>query len=227
MDDDGQIDNEFVHDGIYCLGRAATALSERMDRDAFYDAAIYYVFGVEKLCRAIVHDVNPVFLLENAGFDNAICAIHQDRLTERARKKVDSDVKRSFIPFQPTMIRAAKFSEAVEANMGSFTELANIRGALAHRSISELNFERSSEFLLRMFVPTVELFAEAIVFEVMECFETEAQYAALKKSAIIYWHRKTTANSSRTPWRGIWLSGTPGKATRRRYRKLFATRRHT
>ena len=30
-----------------------------MSRDLFYDAAIYYAFGVEELCKAFVHDVNP------------------------------------------------------------------------------------------------------------------------------------------------------------------------
>jgi hypothetical protein len=181
MDDDGQIDNPFVHDGIYCLKRAARALKERMDRDSLYDSAIYYAFGVEKLCKAIVHDVNPVFLLESHGFDNAICAVHEDRLTTRALKKVDKDVNRSLIAFNPTLIRAAKFSQAVEDNMGRFMELANIRGALAHRTVWELNGERSSEFLLRTFVPTVELFAEAIVFEALECFDSAEQYHVLKK----------------------------------------------
>jgi len=152
------------------------ALQERMHRDLFYDAAIYYAFGVEKLCKAIVHDVNPLFLLETHSFENAVCAIYGHRLVERARKKVDKDVNRSLIPFQASMLRAAKFSQAVEDNIGRFTELANIRGALAHRSWTEVDMERSCEFLLRTFAPTVELFAREIEFGVEECFETEERH---------------------------------------------------
>ena len=50
-----------------------------MNRDLFYDAAIYFGFGAEKLCKAIIHDVNPVFLLESNGFDNAVFAIYGHR----------------------------------------------------------------------------------------------------------------------------------------------------
>ena len=64
--------NDFLDDAIYCLRRASRALRSSMDRDNFYDAITYFAFGMEKLFKAIVHDVNPVFLLEGAGFENAV-----------------------------------------------------------------------------------------------------------------------------------------------------------
>jgi hypothetical protein len=180
---DEELLNPFIEDGVYCLRRASRALQDKMDRDLFYDAALYYAFGVEKLCKAIVHAVNPVFLLESHGFENAVCALYENRLIDRARKKVDKDVNRSLIPFKTSVLRAAKFSQAVEDNIGRLTELADIRGVLAHRAWSELDWERAGDFLMRTFVPTVDLFANELDIDADGCFESEDHRAWLKKTS--------------------------------------------
>lgn len=174
--------NPFIEDGIYCLRRASRAFQENMDRDLFYDAAIYFAFGVEKLCKAIVHEVNPVFLLETHSFENAVCVIYENRLIEKARKKVDKDVNRSLIPFKASVLRAAKFSHAVEDRIGHFMELSDIRGALAHRSWMELDWERTADFLMRAFVPTVELFVQELEFDIDDCYESEDHWEWLKRT---------------------------------------------
>ncbi len=178
-----ELHNPFIEDGIYCLRRASKALQERMNRDLFYDAAIYFAFGAEKLCKAIIHDVNPVFLLESNGFDNAVCAIYGHRLSEKARRKAHQDVNRNLIPFRASLLRAAKFSKAVEDRISHFMELADIRGALAHRSWMELNWEKSGDFLMRMFAPAVELFAQELEFDVDECYESAEHWEWLKKTS--------------------------------------------
>jgi hypothetical protein len=180
---DSELENPFVEDGAYCLRRASVALQVRMDRDRFYDAAIYYAFGVEKLCKAIVHNVNPVFLLETTKFEDAVCSIYRNRLTEAEKRKAEKAEKSPtrLIPFQPTLLRAAKFSQAVEDHIGRFTELAEIRGALAHRSWAERDMERDCEFMLRTFAPITELFARELSFDCDLCFEDDDRREWLKR----------------------------------------------
>ena len=112
MDED--LHNPFIEDGIYCLRRASRALQEKMNRDLFYDAAIYYAFGVEKLCKAIIHEVNPVFLLEKDGFENAVMAFYEHRLVERPPLKLVKPARPNLVAFGPTLTRAASFSQAVK-----------------------------------------------------------------------------------------------------------------
>ena len=104
-------------------------------------------------------------------------------MIEQSRKKIDKDVNRSLIPFQPTMLRAAKFSQAVEDNIGMLTRLADIRGALAHRSVSEIDVPRAYDFLMMTFSPTVELFATEMEFDPDECFDPEDARERLKKAS--------------------------------------------
>jgi hypothetical protein len=175
---DPELDNPFIEDGVYCLHRASAALQRKMDRDRFYDAAIYYAFGVEKLCKAIVHNVNPVFLLETTSFEAAAWSIYRDRLTEVAKlklQKVERTEKSTsrLLPFQPTLLRAAKFSQLIEDHLGRFLELAEIRGALAHRSWAERDMERDCDFMLRTFASTADLFASELSFESDHCFEDD------------------------------------------------------
>jgi hypothetical protein len=178
------MDNAYLEDAIYCLRRASGALRPQMSRDGFYDAAIYYAFGMEKLFKAIVHDVNPVFLLETHSFENAASVLYGGRLIESARKKTeDKGGNRSLIPFQASMLRAAKFSHAVEDNIGRFTKLADIRGALAHRSWEEVDRPEATDFMLLTFAPTVELFARELDFEPDACFESPDDRRRLTKAS--------------------------------------------
>jgi hypothetical protein len=121
--------------------------------------------------------------LESHGFDNAVCVLYENRLIDTARKKVDKDLNRSLIPFKASVLRAPKFSQAVQDNISRFTELADIRGVLAHRAWTELDWERSGDFLMRTFVPTVDVFANEIDFDAGDCFESEDHRAWLKKTS--------------------------------------------
>ena len=62
----------------------------------------------------------------------------------------------------------------------------------------ELDWEKSGDFLMRMFAPAVELFAQELEFDVHECYESAEHWEWLKKTRRICSPRKTTRNMSRT-----------------------------
>ena len=78
------------------------------------------------------------------------------------------------------MLRAAKFSEAVEDNIGKLTKLADVRGALAHRSWEEIEIGETADFLLLTFAPMVELFAKEVGFDPNLCFDSASKRKRLK-----------------------------------------------
>ena len=47
----------------------------------------------------------------------------------------------------------------------------------------ELNWEKSGDFLMRMFAPAVELFAQELEFDVDECYESAEHWEWLKKTS--------------------------------------------
>jgi hypothetical protein len=152
-----------------------------MGRDDLYDGIVYFSFGIEKLCKAVVHDVSPVLLLEAQSPDNAIGVLFRDRLLPAARHLVDKRKPNpNLIPFQASMLLAAKFCQAVEDNVGAFTLLADYRGAVAHRSIEDMDAEEAAMFLRRVFFPTVEKLAEELEFESDECYDSQEEKGQLQ-----------------------------------------------
>lgn len=177
--------NAFLDDAVYCLRRASRALSDDMGRDQLYDATIYYAFGIEKVCKAIVHDVNPVFLLENPKFENAAAVFYPDRLLPPVLKKFETEkgYDRQLHAFKASMLMAAKFCKVVEDHIGAFTQLADYRGIVAHRSIGEMDTAAAARFLVKTFYPTVVVLAEALEFEETDCFDTPKKQEELRKAS--------------------------------------------
>ena len=178
--------NHFLADAIYCLRRASRALSDQMNRDALYDATTYFAFGIEKLCKAVVHDVNPLFLLESPKIENAAALLYEDRTREAAHAKVQKqkdDLNRNLVPFKPSLLMAARFSQVIGDNVSAFTELGDLRGIVAHRSIDEMNIPEASRFLVRLFHPIVHKLAEELEFDATECFDSPKKEEELEEAS--------------------------------------------
>ena len=166
--------NDFLKSAIHNFSRVATLLSREMSAEEIEDAVLFFAFGVERVCKAIVFDVNPAFVLESDGFDNCLRVVFRHKLTESGKVKIEREADKqanyNLLPFKPSMFRVAKFSCTVERNIGAFTKLSDFRGIVVHRSLSELDYEETSRFVLRLFYPTVSAFAADLKFSATECF---------------------------------------------------------
>lgn len=198
--------NKYLDDALYNLRRASRALSDDMGKDELCDAIVYFAFGIEKVCKAVVHDVNPVLLLEARSPENVVAVLYADRLRPGARALEGKEkANQSLIPFQPSMLLAARFCSTVQNNIGTFTQLAEYRGVVAHRSVSDLDSREAAEFLLRNFHPTVTHLSEDLNFETTDCFESpekeihlqvasahlaEGDNAATRVQALLAAHRR-------------------------------------
>jgi hypothetical protein len=184
--------NSFLTDATFCFKRASVTLGGHMELPELYDATVYYAFGIEKLCKAIVHDVNPVFLLENQKFENAAAILYADRLLPISppKAKTDKDLNRNLLPFKASMLMAARFCQAVEDHIGLFTELADLRGIVAHRSVDEMDIPTASRFLVRTFQPTIEILAKALDFDAADCFVAGQRKTLAEASEAILGHER-------------------------------------
>ena len=118
--------NAYFSDAQHWLRRASNALllCEHGGTDEnLHDAIIFFAFGVEKLFKGILWDVNPLFIMENPGFENACGVLYRSQLRSKSKEKADKEdkqkaVNHSVLPFQGSMMRAKEFSETVASHMG-------------------------------------------------------------------------------------------------------------
>jgi hypothetical protein len=173
--------NEYLENALHHLRRASALLADNMTEDDVHDAVIQFGFGIEKLCKSILFGVNPVYLLESPGFDNSINVFYSDKMIPSVRAKSEKEsgkkdgMNRNVIPLQASMLRAAKFSQGIEDNIGVFTKLADMRGTVAHRVLSQLNTADAQRFLLRLFHPIVTRLAAELGFSADQCFHNNAK----------------------------------------------------
>lgn len=203
--------NEYVGDAMYHLKRAAGLLSERMASAEVQDAVMQFAFGVEKMFKGIVAHVNPLFVYEAAGFDNALGVLYRDRLIPKHREKVaKEDAKpngfnRSVLPFKASMLRAAQFSQVVEDNLGAFTKLSDFRGAVAHRPLADLNHDDAQRLLLRLFQPVVDAFAAELKLDADKCYaKNRSELADLSAKFVALENLKQRLESLFATHRAAW-----------------------
>jgi len=176
--------NEFLKDALSNLRRASALLAGDQSEEAVQNAILQFAFGVERIFKSIVSDVNPLFILEREKFENALGVLYRDKLIPAHRKVVEKEAakqsgfNRNVLPFKGSMLRAAKFSQTVEDNIGAFTKLSDMRGVVAHRHLSELNRDEAWRFMLRIFHPTVERFAAELGYPAAEAFEGHSHWLA-------------------------------------------------
>lgn len=157
--------NEFFNDATYNFNRCAKLLKEGMAKGEIEDALMQFAFGVERVFKGIVFDVNPLFVMENGSFENALGVLYRDKLIEPHRSNTEKTANSKegfntqYLAFKGSMLRAAKFSKAVEDSIGAFLKLSDMRGVVAHRPMSRLNHAAANRFLLKLFMPTVSNFA--------------------------------------------------------------------
>ncbi|MCH8823028.1 MAG: hypothetical protein IH984_05915 [Planctomycetes bacterium] len=182
--------NAFFTDATYNLNRAAALLDQKMDNDQVEDATMQFAFGIERIFKGIIHDVNPLLLLESAKIENAISVLYRDKMIPKHREKADKEARSKrinsrLLSFQGSMLRAAKFSNTTELNIGLLTKLSHYRGIIAHRKIAEFDHSYVKSLILRVFHPIVTSFAAEIGLDLDKCFATKsAQLYRISESLV-------------------------------------------
>jgi hypothetical protein len=170
-------DNPYAIDAVRNLKRAAALISDEMTDEAVEDATLHFAFGVERCLKAIIYQVNPVFVLDNASFDNAAAALYRRHMAPKHREAADKEAakgegahKSYVIAFAASLVRARKFSETAERNSGLLNKLSDFRGIFAHRPLNQISYSQVTIFLGRVFQPIVKELREELRLDVEEIF---------------------------------------------------------
>lgn len=113
----------------------------------------------------------PNLLLEATPIENAITVLYRSRLkgthkknAEVAAAKADG-LNSNTLGFKAAMFRAAKFSDEIEERIGLFTKLVQYRNTFAHGLLREVPWGEATNFLGRVYWPTMEVLAGVLDLE--------------------------------------------------------------
>lgn len=152
--------NEFHKDAFTLLKKVAKEIAdEQLTTDQkVIDSVLFFAIGIEKLLKAMIYDVNPLFILETPDFKNAVPILYDTQIKDKSEiaKNPNEDV----IAFHSSVIRATTFSKSVLENKNTLMKLKNARDIIVHHNFNKLDITELKTLLQRDFYPVLSSFSD-------------------------------------------------------------------
>lgn len=145
--------NQFHYDSYQILKKVSRQIAENELQDdwTIIQNTLLFAIGVEKLLKAILYDINPIFILESPEFKNSAQIYYQTKIKDKTElhKSINEDV----IAFQASVLRCTVFSESTVQNKNILMKLKNARDIIVHHNFEKLDIEELKTLLQRDFYP--------------------------------------------------------------------------
>ncbi len=136
--------NEWFEDAGRFLRHATQEYSAALSGMQLFDCVALTAFGVERILKGILWEVNPVFVLKEAAFPHSVQSIYADRILEpRTRQKsaLANKPNKEVLSYRVALGWAATVSSVTRDHTALLYRLADQRDTVAHRLLSELSEE--------------------------------------------------------------------------------------
>jgi hypothetical protein len=155
------LNNPFKQESVRFLRIAAGFVDQTMTDDAALQAALALAVGIEKLLKALLHEINPTYVFKKPEFENTVAIQYPSTLVpeaakEFAAKKLHHDV----ISLRNAVQRAKAVSPSTLRHVNLIHSLADIRDLIVHGIQAEGDVERARSLAQRYMYVLVRDFAE-------------------------------------------------------------------
>jgi hypothetical protein len=142
--------SEYLADAKKLILMSSQDIKEEMQELEVIHATTFFSFGIERLLKFVLANINPVFVLKNGDFKNAAPCLYKHKFVNsdqhgETTSKLDEDV----VSLRVAMQRALIFSSGVKDNSQLLFSLANYRDILAHCPLAKLNISKANRLLAR------------------------------------------------------------------------------
>lgn len=149
--------SEYLTDSQRLIRMSSAHICENMSYEQIVHSMTFFSFGIERLLKHILFNVNPVFVLKNGDFKNAAPCLYKERfISTEKNEQISVKPNHDVITFRTAMQRALLFSSAVQKNKQLLYALAQYRDTLAHRPTSEIDITKACRLIARDGVCLVE-----------------------------------------------------------------------
>lgn len=142
--------NKYYRDSEYFFQAAAASIKERMSKRDLFSATMQFALAIERILKGIIYDVNPVYVLVDSSFKNAVAVSHRPdikNITSEVSQTPNADV----ITYRNSLLRAEVFSNFAHDNKSTLFFLSTCRDIIAHNDLDILELEKIKTLLFRDF----------------------------------------------------------------------------
>ena len=157
--------NPYLRDARVFLEPATKLLDGGVPNDRVHEAVLLTVLGFERLAKAVLYNINPVFVLKNTNFKHAAPVVYGDLMTSHAKSQMADKPDGDVVAFRSAVLRAASLSVATAQHKPALLAMGNDRDIVVHRDLEELDRQRSKERLVGHFFSIASDFAKELGVE--------------------------------------------------------------
>lgn len=162
--------NKYLLDGISNLKRSSAIIDAEMTMENVHDSILYFAFGVERLCKGLLYDLNPALILASGKYVDLVRLSYLDKVVDQDFLKQNKDKGVQAATFSEILNRSVLFSISCKENKAVLTNLKEYRNVLAHQALSKFNEENTRIWLLGVYYPVVSSLATELSINLTDVF---------------------------------------------------------
>lgn len=152
--------NNYHKDAFILLKKVAKEIAdEKLTNDQkVIENILFFAIGVEKLLKALIYEINPLFILETPDFKNAVPLLYNTLIKDKS--EVSKNPNGDVIAFHSSVMRTTTFSRSALENKNTLMKLKNARDIIVHHNFNNLNISELKTLLQRDFYPLLSAFSD-------------------------------------------------------------------
>lgn len=150
----------YYEDASSFLSKCSALVKDQMSEADILDATLFFAIGIERLLKALLSRLNPVFVYVDQSFKNTAPLLYKDHLAPSAQsnREFSKQPDPKVIAYRLALLRAKEFSPSANRHYSTLLDLSDLRDIIVHRQLSEFDFDKAKA-LLAAFLPITRDFA--------------------------------------------------------------------
>ncbi len=151
--------NEFYKDAFIIFKSVSKQIADDIIASdlSVIENTLFFAIGIEKLLKAIIYDVNPLYILESPDFKNSVPLTYDSLIKDKT--ELDKSPNGNVIAFYSSVLRATTFSKTALENKNTLMKLKNARDIIVHHNFKHLDVVELKTLLQRDFYPLLSSFS--------------------------------------------------------------------
>lgn len=176
--------NVHIKDGKSNLSRVSSLIKPAMSDEDVEVSIMYFAFGMERLCKGALVEINPALALMSSTYQDIVVALYSRFLIDNASFEGKNKGNSDYCGFSELIKRSSHFNKSINEHKGVLHNLRNYRNTFAHNEIQYFDHGSIREWLFGIFHPVVKSISEEIGVDSVEVFGAdESALLALSENA--------------------------------------------
>jgi len=146
-----------------------------MKEEEIEDATFFFALGMERVCKGLLFDINPSFILETSKFAEIVTALYPDKIIDASAPEISNSKAPNYSKFKDLISRSAHFYQACAKNKDILNNLREYRNTLAHRPLRLFVHAEVHKWLIGVYYPVVSSILEEAKIEYVQALGSRAQ----------------------------------------------------